>query len=68
MTEIENGKDDIEIVNSDIFQNFRILGIEKWDVTRRECKAEEVSFLKNFLIFTIRDNSLINIHVPTTQL
>ena len=37
------GRDDVEIVNSDIFQNFTAVGLEKWDVARRECEAKEVS-------------------------
>lgn len=59
-------RDDVEIVKSGIFQNFTVLGIEKWDVARREREAKEVSF--HFLIFTIGESRLIKLHVPVTQL
>lgn len=34
----------MEIVNSDIFQNFTVLGIKKWDVARKECKGRKFLF------------------------
>lgn len=67
------GRDDVEIVNSDIFQNFIVVGIEKWNVAGRECEAREVCFFLflssfYFLIWPIGENKLINVHVPIAQL